>query len=195
MTNNRTHRISESEDKEFKNLYVTNSRLIEKTLRNLRPSLSEPELEDIISETFLIFLRSKDKLKITSREYAASRNKIAAYCLAISKNILRQRISKEHMHLDYAMPPIDSPMMNDSPRQEELNLFFIDVTRALAELTDRKQLTARDLMIFKEVMIEGKSINEIAKVLNIPSGTAASSLSRTVHKLRKCLKTEEACRT
>jgi len=143
---------------------------------------NEQDAEEIVQETFVRAYRALDGFE--------SRANFGTWIYRIAVNrcydLLKQRKSRLQVEakedLDEAALVEQIPTKNPSPERTLLSR-EIEVRVRLAV----KQLTAGERTAFVLRHFEGRSVEEIARVLNVREGAAKNRVHRAVQKLRQQL--------
>jgi RNA polymerase sigma-70 factor (ECF subfamily) len=150
---------------------------------------NEQDAEEIVQETFVRAYRALDGFE--------SRANFGTWIYRIAVNrcydLLKQRKTRLQVEakeeLDEAALVEQIPTKNPSPERTLLSR-EIEVRVRLAV----KQLTAGERTAFVLRHFEGRSIEEIARVLNVRQGAAKNTVHRAVLKLRQRLQPLRTCR-
>lgn len=133
-------------------------------------NLSNEDIEEVISDTFFIFWKNKEKFD--------ANKKINLYLAGITKNLIKEKFRKIHINNnieDYENILIDTYDISNSYEQIERN-------RIIEETLDTMKKEDRDMFILYYYF--SKSIKEISKQLNCSEFKIKSRLFRIRKKLK-----------
>jgi RNA polymerase sigma-70 factor, ECF subfamily len=143
---------------------------------------NEQDAEEIVQDTFLRAYRALDRFE--------SRANFGTWIYRIAVNrcydLLNQRKSRHQVHpkeeLDEPVFIEQIPAKNPGPERSLLSCEIEVRVRSAVE-----QLTAGERTAFVLRHLEGRSIEEIARMLNVRQGAAKNRVHRAVQKLRQQL--------
>jgi len=152
---------------------------------------NEQDAEEIVQDTFLRAYRALDGFE--------SRSNFGTWIYRIAVNrcydLLDQRKTRHEVHSQ------DQPEADELDLVEQIPAKDPNPERSLlsSEIEVRvrsamKQLTAGERTAFVLRHFEGRSVEEIARVLNVREGAAKNRVHRAVQKLRQQLQPLRACR-
>jgi RNA polymerase sigma-70 factor (ECF subfamily) len=151
---------------------------------------SEQDAEEVVQETFLKAYRSLHRFE--------SRSSFGTWLYRIAVNHCYDRLAlrKKEMTvkpkpLEPDDPPVVEEIAGDDPGPER-QLLSAEVSSRVQKVM--KDLTPAERIAFLMRHVEGKSVNEIAKVLDVQVGAAKNSIFRAVQKLRRELEPLRATR-
>lgn len=148
------------------------SRYIYKIIENMAIQyLSKEDVEEIISDTFVVLWKNRDKLDKTKD--------LSPYIAGITKNLVREKTRVINIH-------------NDISDYENIiqDFFKIDMLceqREKIAIIDKavKNMKKIDIEIFELYYYSSMKYNEISNILNISEFTIKSKLFRIRKKIRK----------
>lgn len=168
--------------------------LVERHSRNIfrlafRIMENEQDAEEIVQDTFLRAYRALDGFE--------SRANFGTWIYRIAVNrcydLLKQRKLRPQVHaneeLDEPVVVEQIPAKNPSPERNLLSREIEVRVRSAVE-----QLTASERIAFVLRHFEGRSIEEIARALDVRQGAAKNRVHRAVQKLRQHLQPLRTCR-
>lgn len=132
--------------------------------------LSDEDIEEIISDTFFIFWKNKEKFD--------TNKKLNLYLAGIAKNLIKSKYRKIHINNnieDYENILIDNYDISDSYEQIERN-------RIIEESLNNMSKEDKDMFVLYYYF--SKSIKEISKKLNCSEFKIKSRLFRIRKKLK-----------
>ena len=133
-------------------------------------NLSNEDIEEVISDTFFIFWKNKEKFDVNK--------KINLYLAGIAKNLIKDKFRKIHINNnieDYENILIDNYDISDSYEQIERN-------RIIEESLNNMSKEDKDMFVLYYYF--SKSIKEISKDLNCSEFKIKSRLFRIRKKLK-----------
>ena len=133
-------------------------------------NLSNEDIEEVISDTFFIFWKNKEKFD--------ANKKINLYLAGIAKNLIKEKFRKIHINNnieDYENILIDTYDINNSYEQIERN-------RIIEETLDSMKKEDKDMFVLYYYF--SKSIKEISKQLDCSEFKIKSRLFRIRKKLK-----------
>ncbi len=145
-------------------------------INNSKGFLEDEDIEEIISDTFLILWKNSQKL---------DQNKyIKPYIAGITKNLIREKMRKKEKFLsilDYE---------NSFEIKESIDLIIEEREKVnnLKEII--KKFNTKDKEIFELYYYEAKKIKDIAIILGISEVTVKQRLYRIRKKIRKIVEKE-----
>lgn len=145
-------------------------KIIDNSSKNIFP---QEDIEEIISDTFFIIWKNKDKLDIQMP--------LSPYIAGVTKNLIKQKCRKVNNVLDIEdyIDRIESDINLESSYegQEKINFLTLNL----------KKMKKDDIEIFQYFYYSGKTIKEIAIIMNLSEFSVKSKLYRTRKKLRNKL--------
>jgi RNA polymerase sigma-70 factor, ECF subfamily len=150
----------------------------------------EQDAEEIVQETFLRAYRSLEKFELRANFGTW------VYRIAVNRTLDFLSARKSQMKEAYQISDSPDPDENQvqvaaaSPGPERLLLSTEMKTRVAQALT---LLTPAERVAFTMRHMEGRSIEEISKALNLKASAAKNSVFRAVQKLRQQLEEFAAC--
>lgn len=136
-------------------------------------NISEEDMEEIISDTFIAIWNSRNKIKDDVI--------ITSYLVGIIKNVICKKY--RDIHIEYSINDYEEIIPNISNIEETLQLkeqsIFIEDTL--------KSMKREEYNIFIMFYYEGKKINDIAKILKISTSKVKVKLHRIRKKIKKSL--------
>lgn len=146
-----------------------------------RMTANEADAEEVVQETFLRAYRRIDRFEERS-EFSTWVYRIATNCALDLLDRRKHAKQEDPLYDEEDEREIQLPSAAPSPERQALSGEMRQrVARAMNELTaaERTAFTLRHL--------EGQSIEEISKTLEIKEGAAKNTIFRAVQKLRKAL--------
>lgn len=146
-----------------------------------RMTANEHDAEEVVQDTFLRAYRRLDKFEERS-EFSTWIYRIATNCALDLLDRRKHAKQEDPLYGDEDEREIQLPSSEPGPERQVLSGEMRQrVAAAMAELTaaERTAFTLRHL--------EGQSIEEISKTLEIKQGAAKNTIFRAVQKLRKAL--------
>ena len=133
--------------------------------------LSKEDIEEIISDTFLILWKNQDKLD-KSKE-------MSPYIAGITRNLVKEKIRKLHIHTDIAD--------HENQVQDSFKIDMFCEQREKIEIINKtlESMKKVDIEIFELYYYSSMKYNEIAKILNISVFSIKSKLFRIRKKIKK----------
>lgn len=149
------------------------SNYVAKIIENMaNPYLSKEDKEEILSDTFFILWKNKEKLKDDKL--------LSSYLAGITRNLVREktRIIRINENIqDYENSIMDRKNIDMLYEQREK-------TKLIKETIE--QMEKKDMEIFKSYYYGGRKIKEIAKIFNISEFNVKTKL----YRIRKRIKQE-----
>ncbi|MGW0828381.1 RNA polymerase sigma factor [Streptomyces sp. NPDC002845] len=179
MESSLNKRIRSGEREAFAEIFDQHARVV--YAHAIRTTGDWAAAEDVMSLTFLVAWRLRDKLR---GEVVSVR----PWLLGIATNVLRNRARKARRHRDAMsrLPPHDAfPDIAD-----EVVGQLADTERLAAAATALSRLKRSEREVFSLVVWSGLSYSAAAEALGVPTGTVRSRLSRARNKLRRLVEAE-----
>jgi RNA polymerase sigma-70 factor, ECF subfamily len=152
---------------------------------------SEQEAEEVVQDTFLKAYRSLGRFE--------SRASFGTWVYRIAMNDCYDRLARRKKEMSLDSNPIgedDDPppaeMVAATDPSPERQLLSAEVSSRVRKVMS--ELTPNERTAFVMRHFEGKSVNEIARVLDVQVGAAKNSIFRAVQKLRRELEPLRATR-
>lgn len=148
------------------------SRYIYKIIENMAIQyLSKEDVEEIISDTFVVLWKNRDKLDKTKD--------LSPYIAGITKNLVREKTRVINIHNDISDYEniIQDFFKIDMLCEQREKIAIIDKT-----VKDMKKI---DIEIFELYYYSSMKYNEISNILNMSEFTIKSKLFRIRKKIRK----------
>ncbi len=130
--------------------------------------LKEEDIEEIISDTFLVLWKNQNKLE--------ENKKIKPYIAGITKKLSQEKIRKSRTYFDLA--DFENRIENFEWMQEEREEIYL-----LKEIVN--QLRKQDKEIFEQYYYQAKKIKEIAKEFKLSEFTIKQRLYRIRKRIKK----------
>ena len=133
-------------------------------------SITDEDIEEIISDVFLAIWKNSDKLSETTV--------IKPYLVGITKNVVKNKYRKIRLNFsisDYEENIVDTCNIEEITEQKEQDKIIQNTLQ---------QLKNKEYKIFIMFYYESKNIKEIAKDLNLSTGNVKTIL----HRVRKMIK-------
>ena len=133
--------------------------------------LSKEDIEEIISDTFLVLWKNRDKLD-TSKE-------LSPYIAGITKNLVKEKSRVINIHSDISD--------YENIIQDLAKIDMICEQREKISIIDQtvKKMKKTDIEIFELYYYSSMKISEIATILNISEFSIKSKLFRIRKKIKK----------
>lgn len=135
--------------------------------------LSNEDVEEIVSDTFFILWKNKDKLE--------EEKLLSSYIAGITKNLIKEKLRK--LKCNTNIIKYEDLLQEDEPIdlicEEREKISVIEKT-----IKDMKKI---DIEIFKLYYYSSRKINEIAEVLNVSEFNVKSRLYRIRKKIKYTL--------
>lgn len=147
-------------------------RYIYKIIENMAVQyLSKEDIEEIISDTFLVLWKNRDKLD-TSKE-------LSPYIAGITKNLVKEKSRVINIHSDISD--------YENIIQDLSKIDMICEQREKISIIDQtvKKMKKTDIEIFELYYYSSIKISEIATILNISEFSIKSKLFRIRKKIKK----------
>lgn len=147
-------------------------RYIYKIIENMAVQyLSKEDIEEIISDTFLVLWKNRDKLD-TSKE-------LSPYIAGITKNLVKEKSRVINIHSDISD--------YENIIQDLSKIDMICEQREKISIIDQtvKKMKKTDIEIFELYYYSSMKISEIATILNISEFSIKSKLFRIREKIKK----------
>lgn len=147
-------------------------RYIYKIIENMAVQhLSKEDIEEIISDTFLVLWKNRDKLD-TSKE-------LSPYIAGITKNLVKEKSRVINIHSDISD--------YENIIQDLAKIDMICEQREKISIIDQtvKKMKKTDIEIFELYYYSSMKISEIATILNISEFSIKSKLFRIRKKIKK----------
>ena len=147
-------------------------RYIYKIIENMAVQhLSKEDIEEIISDTFLVLWKNRDKLD-TSKE-------LSPYIAGITKNLVKEKSRVINIHSDISD--------YENIIQDLAKIDMICEQREKISIIDQtvKKMKKTDIEIFELYYYSSMKISEIATILNISEFSIKSKLFRIREKIKK----------
>ena len=147
-------------------------RYIYKIIENMAVQhLSKEDIEEIISDTFLVLWKIRDKLD-TSKE-------LSPYIAGITKNLVKEKSRVINIHSDISD--------YENIIQDLAKIDMICEQREKISIIDQtvKKMKKTDIEIFELYYYSSMKISEIATILNISEFSIKSKLFRIRKKIKK----------
>ena len=147
-------------------------RYIYKIIENMAVQhLSKEDIEEIISDTFLVLWKNRDKLD-TSKE-------LSPYIAGITKNLVKEKSRVINIHSDISD--------YENIIQDLSKIDMICEQREKISIIDQtvKKMKKTDIEIFELYYYSSMKISEIATILNISEFSIKSKLFRIRKKIKK----------
>ena len=167
------------------------TRSVRYKLNRLNARISGDEFRDVVQEVFLL-IWEKDKLKAV-KNTVCLKSWLVIVSLNVTSNYCRKKAFRDSagtLSLDEA-PNADLPGLTRGSMVPSLKLNTARTleTNELKDLLEKEiaKLGIRQQLILKLNVYDGKKQKDIAKIMNIPEGTVATTLKRVKDRLRKNL--------
>lgn len=145
---------------------------VEKIIENMaNPYLAKEDKEEILSDTFFILWKNKEKLE--------DNKLLSSYLAGITRNLVKEkaRVVRIHDNLqDYENYFSDGKNMDMLCEQREKTKFIKETI---------EQMKEEDIEIFKSYYYGAKKIKEIAKIFNISEFNVKTKLYRIRKKIKQ----------
>lgn len=145
----------------------------------IKSIMNQEDIEEVVADVFFALWKQCDKL---DTKKGTIKNYLGMIARNMAVNKLRGR--NNTISLD-EVPYLQS---DDSPELEVLDKEIMDVI-----IFELDELESPDKEIFRKYHLEEKTIDEIAKELNINPNTVKTKLARTRKKLKKKLSERGYC--
>lgn len=134
--------------------------------------LSEEDIEEIVSDTFLILWKNADKLEDDKI--------LSSYISGITKNLVKEKMRIRNTNFDISE--------YENIIQDNMKVDMICEQREKVNILEKtvKQLKEDDILIFNLYYYSSMKISEISKVLNISD----FNVKMRLHRIRKKIKKE-----
>lgn len=142
-----------------------------KVIKNMSFSLSNEDVEEIVSDTFFVLWKNREKLE--------DERKLSSYIAGITRNLVREKQRKQENNkniLDYEDVLKDDLKIDMLYEQREKISIIENIVKSMKE---------EDITIFKLYYYSSKKIKEIAKELKITEFNVKTKLYRIRRKVRK----------
>lgn len=139
---------------------------------------TESEAEELVQEVFVRVWEHRANLK---KEHT-----LKPYLFTIALNQIRKYFNKKANALKFIARQEFSPAIDN---QTEESIDYASVLRCIDEVI--AQFPDRKRLIFRKSRVEGKTSKEIAKELNISTGTVDNQISEALKIIRKELGKED----
>ncbi len=140
-------------------------------INNSKGYLKEEDMEEIISDTFFILWKNTNKLE--------DGRILKPYIAGITKNLVRQKIRKNNIHLDI--------LAYENTLEDIKGIDFLIEEREKIALLENslKELKSEDKELFELYYYQNRKIKEIAVLLNISEFNVKQRLYRIRKKIKK----------
>lgn len=142
-----------------------------KVIKNMSFSLSNEDVEEIVSDTFFVLWKNREKLE--------DERKLSSYIAGITRNLVREKQRKQENNkniLDYEDVLKDDLKIDMLYEQREKISIIENIVKSMKE---------EDITIFKLYYYSSKKIKEIAKELKITEFNVKTKLYRIRKKVKK----------
>ena len=157
----------------IENIVNDYSNYIYTIIRNYNFSISDEDIEELISDVVFIIWKNQNKLDIN--------RKIAPYIVGITKNLLKKRYRDKKVFDN--IEDYENNLIADS--NIELQIIENENNKNLMKSLDK--LKKEDKSVFILYYFNENCINDIANELNMSESKVKSKLFRTRKKLKKLL--------
>ena len=161
--------MTKKEEEFFNQLYTESYPLLKKYAVS---KIGTNEAEDALQETYYQAYRNITLLK--------SHPNPAGWLMLTCKNLLKKRLGKLQKHFGATFPGDANDILQNIPTTDNNDPLYLE------EL--KKILSDNDYFLLVKKYIEGYSIEELAKQLNITDGACKMRLKRAKKEARKKLK-------
>ncbi len=166
---------------EKERIHITNEYKV-KTLNELILTLDKnQEQEDFINLTNVVFLKVHQKLS-TFTDYSSFGGWLRIIANRTAIDYLR-KVKEKSMELGEDTGRLPVELTNSSEEEDLVNLLEYE-----SLLKEFEKLPKKTQKIFNLFYVEDLTVDEISKVLKIPTGTIKAALSRTRRKIKNNLK-------
>lgn len=148
------------------------SNYVRKVIESMTNSISTEDIEEIVSDTFLILWRNREKLEINRQ--------ISSYIAGITRNLVREKTRV--FKIDYDISDYENNIAD--LKQVDMLCEEREIT-AIIKKTLLK-MKEEDINIFNLYYYSARKIKEIANILDISEFKVKSRL----HRIRKKIKIE-----
>ena len=133
--------------------------------------LNQEDIEEIISDTFFILWKNRNKLK--------DENLLSSYIAGITRNLVKEKIRNINFNVDISE--------YENVIQDFFRIDMICEQREKISIIKRKvnSMKKEDILIFNLYYYSSKSIKEISKMLNISEFSVKSRLYRIRKRINK----------
>jgi RNA polymerase sigma factor (sigma-70 family) len=147
------------------------TKYIEKVIFNMSNTINESDKEEIVLDVFFILWKNQKELDYNKQ--------LSSYIAGITRNVAKDYFKKAKIH--YNISDFENSLYYDN-KDFELLENLEEIKKVNNKLNMMKAI---DIKIFEDFYYTSKSIEDIAKELNISKYNVSTRLYRIKRKLRK----------